>query len=74
MIRGVARRLERLEVRDAAGRRVDTLSLRIRLVNAQKGVTGVLLMEAGMPPTFVPPTSEEVESIQAYSSPGRIER
>lgn len=62
MTRGFTHRLERLEVRSRMTRKLDDLSLRIRLVNAQKGVSRVLLIESGMPPTFVAPTPEEIES------------
>jgi hypothetical protein len=60
MISRLARRLERLEVRSVAIRRLDTLSLRIRLVHAEKGVTGVLVIGSGNPPTLVPATPEEI--------------
>jgi hypothetical protein len=45
--------------------------MRIRLVHAEKGLTGVLLIESGNPPMDVPPTPEEVESVRASLSRNR---
>jgi hypothetical protein len=61
MIRAISRRLERLELSSAATTQPPLL-MRIRLVHAEKGVTGVLVIESGHPPMLVPPTSEDIES------------
>jgi len=60
----VCRRLERLEARSAAAERTP-FSARIMLVHPQDGVTRVLLLEGDQPIRSVPPTSEEVQRVQA---------
>jgi hypothetical protein len=64
-MRNVFRRLERLETRSARVRRNESFSARILLVNAEQGLTGVLLIESGKPTTSVPATREEEESVRA---------
>jgi hypothetical protein len=64
MNRSVARRLERLEERAAASAR-EPFRCRIHLVDPEKGLTGVLLIESDKPTTSVPATPEEVERVRA---------
>ena len=64
MNRTVARRLERLEERAAASAR-DPFRCRIHLVDPEKGLTGVLLIESDKPTTSVPAMPEEVERVRA---------
>ena len=70
MIRRIAHRLERLESRSAA-RDVPPVSVRIRFVHPQHGLTGVLLLEPDKPATRVAPTPEERESVRVSLEQGR---
>lgn len=65
MIRSVSRRLERLEARAAFASKDRSISFRIHLVDPEKGLTGVLLIESDQPTTSVPATPEEVERVRA---------
>ena len=64
MLRNVSRRIERLETRAMATTR-GTIDIRILLVDAEKGLTGVLVLEADKPTTHVDPTPEEVERVRS---------
>jgi hypothetical protein len=64
MVRNVFRRLERLETR-AMATTPGPAVFRILLVNPEKGLTGVLVLDADKPTTKVPPTPEEVEHVRA---------
>jgi len=59
MIRNVTRRLERLEARAAVANARKSFTCRIHLVDPEKGLTGVLLLESDKPTMRVPPTPEE---------------
>jgi hypothetical protein len=65
MNRTVSRRLDRLEERAAVASRKWSHSVRLLLVDPQKGCTGVLVMETGKPHRKEPPTPEEVERVRA---------
>ena len=60
MIRNLFRRLERLETRAAASA-PKSFSCRIHLVDPEKGLTGVLVLESDKPTMRVPPTPEDEE-------------
>jgi uncharacterized hydantoinase/oxoprolinase family protein len=64
LIRNVSRRLERLEARAMETAR-GPIVFRILLVQPEKGLTGVLLIDSGETTTSVPPTPEEVERVRA---------
>jgi len=59
LIRGVSRRLERLEARAALASKDRSTSFRIHLVHREKGLTGVLRIESDETTTSVPPTPED---------------
>ena len=59
----VFRRLERLELRNAAARGIKPIPIRVLLVDAEKGLTGVLLLN-GAKPTMNVPTLEEEASVR----------
>ena len=65
MVRNISRRLERLEESAAIASRDRSISIRILLVDPEKGCTGVLLIESDKPTTSVPATAEEVERVRA---------
>lgn len=74
MIRGVSRRLERLESRAALASKDRSISFRIHLVDPEKGLTGVLVLESDKPTTHVPPTPEEIERVRAELEQRRAAR
>lgn len=65
MIRTVARRLTRLEERAAVTSKQWIHTVRVLLVNPEKGCTGVMVVETGKPITRVDPTPEEVARVRA---------
>jgi hypothetical protein len=60
----VFRRLERLELRASAVGGIKPIPIRVLLVDAEKGVTGVLLLDGANPTTLVPATAEEEASVR----------
>ena len=66
MNRTVARRLERLEAR-AAAIAPKSFSCRIHLVDPEKGLTGVLVVESDKPTMHVLPTPEDEEWFRTSS-------
>jgi hypothetical protein len=60
----VFRRLKRLELRNAPARGITSIPIRVLLVDAEKGVTGVLLLDGRNPTTSVPATAEEEASVR----------
>jgi len=60
----VFRRLERLELRNAPPREIKPVPIRVLLVDAEQGVTGVLLLDGDNPTTLVPATAEEEASVR----------
>jgi hypothetical protein len=50
----VFRRLGRLELRNAPARGITPIPIRVLLVDAEKGVTGVLLLDGAKPTMNVP--------------------
>jgi hypothetical protein len=60
----VFRRLGRLELRNAPARGITPIPIRVLLVDAEKGVTGVLLLDGAKPTMNVPPTAEEQASVR----------
>jgi hypothetical protein len=60
----VFRRLERLELRNASARGITSIPIRVLLVDAQQGLTGVLLLDGANPTTSVPATAEEEASVR----------
>ena len=66
MNRTVARRLERLEARTAAIA-PKSFSCRIHLVDPEKGLTGVLVLESDKPTMHVLPTPEDEEWLRKSS-------
>ena len=67
MMRNVSRRIERLETRIAAAARLTSFSVRVRLVDPQDGLVGVLVLESGKPTMEVPATPAEQESFRAHT-------
>jgi len=67
LIRGVSRRLERLEARAALAGKDRSISCRIHLVDPEKGLTGVLVLESGKPTINAPPTPEDEEWFRTSS-------
>jgi hypothetical protein len=65
LIRTVTRRLQRLEERAARAR--EPFCCRIHLVDPEKGLTGVLVLESDKPATEVPPTPEDEEWFRTSS-------
>jgi hypothetical protein len=65
MNRTVSRRLDRLEERAAVASARKPLCWRIHLVNPEKGLTGILVLESDKPTIRVEPTPEEVENVRA---------
>jgi hypothetical protein len=51
----VFRRLERLELRASAVGGIKSIPIRVLLVDADRGLTGVLLLDGANPTMFVPP-------------------
>jgi hypothetical protein len=64
MNRNLPHRLERLETRFAAAGR-EPIVFRILLVNPERGLTEVLVIEGDKPSTRVAGTPEEVERVRA---------
>jgi hypothetical protein len=62
VIRCISRRLERLETLTAANRR-EPIAFRVLLVDPERGLTGVLVIEGDKPTMRVAGTPEEVEKI-----------
>jgi hypothetical protein len=60
----VFRRLERLELRKAAASGVTSIPIRVLLMDAERGLTGVLLLDGANPTTPVPATAEEEASVR----------
>jgi len=67
LIRNVSRRLERLEARAAFASKDRSISFRIHLVDPEKGLTGVLVLESDKPTTHVSPTPEDEEWFRTSS-------
>jgi hypothetical protein len=65
MNRTVSRRLGRLEERAAAASARKPICWRIHLVDPEKGLTGVFVLESDKPTIRVDPTPAEVESVLA---------
>jgi len=61
----VSRRLERLEARVAVASARKPICWRIHLVDPEKGLTGILVLESDKPTIRVDPTPEEVEKVRA---------
>ena len=59
-MRTIARRLNQLE-RRLAPRAIPPISIRIHLIHAEEGLTGILLIESDKPTTRILPTEEERE-------------
>ena len=68
MIRNVSRRLERLEARAAVASARKSFSFRIHLVDPEKGLTGVLVLESDKPTMEVFPTPEDEEWFRTSSN------
>jgi hypothetical protein len=64
VIRCISRRLERLETLTAANRR-EPIAFRVLLVDPERGLTGVLVIEGDKPTMRVAGTPEEVEKVRA---------
>lgn len=56
------RKIERTSVRPA--REIKPIPIRVLLVDAEKGVTGVLLLDGANPTTSVRPTTQEEASVR----------
>ena len=56
-------RLERLELRNAPPQGIQPILIRVLLVDPEKGLTGVLLLDGAKPTTSVPATAEEEASV-----------
>jgi hypothetical protein len=60
----VFRRLERLELRNAPARGITSIPIRVLLVDREKGLTGVLLLDGSNTTTSVSATAEEEASFR----------
>jgi hypothetical protein len=67
MNRTVARRLKRLEERAAVASARESFCCRIHLVDPEKGLTGILVLESNKPTIHVDPTAEDRESFCTWS-------
>jgi hypothetical protein len=67
MNRTVSRRLERLEERAAAASARKSFSCRIHLVDLEKGLRGVLVLESDKPTMEILPTPEDEEWFRTSS-------
>jgi hypothetical protein len=67
LIRRVSRRLERLEARAALASKDRSIAFRIHLVDPEKGLTGVLLIESDKPTMHIPPAPEDEEWFRTSS-------
>jgi len=67
LIRNVSRRLERLEARAAMASARKSFSFRIHLVDPEKGLTGVLVLESDKTTIRVPATPEDEEWFRTSS-------
>jgi hypothetical protein len=65
MVRSVSRRLTRLETRAAVASARKPICWRIHLVDPEKGLTGILVLESDKPTIRVDPTPEEIERVRA---------
>ena len=65
MTRGLCRRLGRLETRLAAEEAREPIKFRVLLVNPERGLAGVLVIEGDNPLIKEAGTPEEVEKVRA---------
>jgi hypothetical protein len=64
LTRNVSRRLEQIEERAAVASARKSFCCRIHLVDPEKGLTGILVLEPGKPTMHVAPTPEEIEEVR----------